>query len=216
MEGCMDNVHPISHIKVCCSPTIVTRNGFTDESEVLELMIKREPQKDPELVNKNWDRFLPQFKKRTLSKRKKPRNITDKFKKPYTVRPILPSVFITIRFLTVTSHYLLPLKNQRSTFRSSPESISSRKSVRSVPPEKSASKSRKRTGTRRREKERKTLFPLLKKATRKTIRRKGTKGKRKRNEGLGRRKKGRGLWKQRTEQMRMGGRYGLMNCILRV
>ena len=95
VEGCMDNVHPISHIKVCCSPTVVARNGFTDESGVLELMIKREPQKDPELVNENWNRFLPQFKKRTLSKRKKPRNITDKFKKPYTVRPILPSVFVT-------------------------------------------------------------------------------------------------------------------------
>ncbi|CAZ84029.1 unnamed protein product [Tuber melanosporum] len=70
VEGCMDNIHPIYHIK--------------------ELMIKRELQKDPELVNENWDRFLPQFKKRTLSKRKKPRKITDKSKKTYTPFPPAP------------------------------------------------------------------------------------------------------------------------------
>lgn len=43
--------------------------------------------KDPELKNENWERFLPHFKKRTLSKRKKPLKITDKSKKPYTPFP---------------------------------------------------------------------------------------------------------------------------------
>ena len=43
--------------------------------------------KDPELKNENWERFLPHFKKRTLSKRKKPMKITDKSKKPYTPFP---------------------------------------------------------------------------------------------------------------------------------
>ena len=43
--------------------------------------------KDPELKNENWERFLPHFKKRTLSKRKKPLRITDKSKKPYTPFP---------------------------------------------------------------------------------------------------------------------------------
>ena len=43
--------------------------------------------KDPELKNENWERFLPHFKKRTLSKRKKPFKITDKSKKPYTPFP---------------------------------------------------------------------------------------------------------------------------------
>jgi len=50
-------------------------------------MIKRELMKDPELANENWERFLPHFKKRTLSKRKKPLKITDKSKKPYTPFP---------------------------------------------------------------------------------------------------------------------------------
>lgn len=67
VEDCMANIHPIYHIK--------------------ELMIKRELMKDPELANENWERFLPHFKKRTLSKRKKPLKITDKSKKTYTPFP---------------------------------------------------------------------------------------------------------------------------------
>ena len=43
--------------------------------------------KDPELKNENWERFLPHFKRRTLSKRKKPLKITDKSKKTYTPFP---------------------------------------------------------------------------------------------------------------------------------
>ena len=50
-------------------------------------MIKRELAKDPELKNENWDRFLPHFKKRTLSKRRKPLKIVDKSKKVYTPFP---------------------------------------------------------------------------------------------------------------------------------
>ncbi|KAK4982661.1 ribosomal RNA assembly protein krr1 [Elasticomyces elasticus] len=64
---CMDNVHPIYHIK--------------------ELMIRRELAKDPELANENWDRFLPHFKKRNQSKRHKPFKVTDKSKKTYTPFP---------------------------------------------------------------------------------------------------------------------------------
>ena len=67
VEDCMRNIHPIYHIK--------------------ELMIRRELAKDPELKGENWDRFLPNFKKRTLSQRRKPFKITDKSKKPYTPFP---------------------------------------------------------------------------------------------------------------------------------
>ena len=47
-------------------------------------MIKRELQKDPALANEDWSRFLPQFKKRNVQ-RKKPAKINDKSKKVYTV-----------------------------------------------------------------------------------------------------------------------------------
>ncbi|ERF74787.1 KRR1 small subunit processome component [Endocarpon pusillum Z07020] len=67
VEDCMANIHPIYHIK--------------------ELMIKRELAKDPELVNENWERFLPHFKRRTLNKRRRPFKITDKSKKVYTPFP---------------------------------------------------------------------------------------------------------------------------------
>lgn len=67
VEDCMLNVHPIYHIK--------------------ELMIKRELAKDPELKNENWERFLPNFKKRSLNRRRKPLKVNDKSKKPYSPFP---------------------------------------------------------------------------------------------------------------------------------
>lgn len=67
VEDCMANIHPIYHIK--------------------ELMIKRELAQDPKLANENWDRFLPHFKKKTLSKRRKPLKVVDKSKKVYTPFP---------------------------------------------------------------------------------------------------------------------------------
>lgn len=70
VDDCMANIHPIYHIK--------------------ELMIKRELAKDPTLANESWDRFLPNFKKRTLSKRRMPFKVTDKAKKVYTPFPPAP------------------------------------------------------------------------------------------------------------------------------
>lgn len=67
VTDCMNNIHPIYHVK--------------------ELMIKRELAKDPDLANENWDRFLPNFKKRSTSKRLKPFKVTDKSKKVYTPFP---------------------------------------------------------------------------------------------------------------------------------
>ncbi|KAK1752064.1 hypothetical protein QBC47DRAFT_405267 [Echria macrotheca] len=70
VEDTMNNVHPIYLIK--------------------ELMIKRELAKDPALAHEDWSRYLPNFKKRTLSKRRVPHKVTDKSKKPYTPFPPAP------------------------------------------------------------------------------------------------------------------------------
>lgn len=64
-EDTMKNVHPIYNIKT--------------------LMIMRELAKDPKLKNENWERFLPKFASKNVSKRKQP--MKKKQKKPYTPFP---------------------------------------------------------------------------------------------------------------------------------
>ncbi|XP_011314763.1 KRR1 small subunit processome component homolog [Fopius arisanus] len=64
-EDTMKNIHPIYNIKA--------------------LMIKRELMKDPKLKNENWERFLPKFATKNLSKRKQPK--VKREKKPYTPFP---------------------------------------------------------------------------------------------------------------------------------
>lgn len=48
-------------------------------------MIKRELSKDPDLRVQNWDRFLPKFRHKNLSKRKEPKKKS--VKKEYTPFP---------------------------------------------------------------------------------------------------------------------------------
>ncbi|XP_055772025.1 KRR1 small subunit processome component homolog [Salvelinus fontinalis] len=61
----MKNIHPIYNIKT--------------------LMIKRELSKDPELRLQSWERFLPNFRHKNLTKRKEPKKKTTK--KEYTPFP---------------------------------------------------------------------------------------------------------------------------------
>lgn len=62
---CMKNIHPVYHVKT--------------------LMIKRELAKDPNLATEDWSRFLPKFKKKSTSTRRKPAVVREK--KAYTPFP---------------------------------------------------------------------------------------------------------------------------------
>ncbi|TMW55984.1 hypothetical protein Poli38472_008632 [Pythium oligandrum] len=64
VEDCFANIHPIYNVK--------------------RLMIKRELAKDPKLASENWERFLPEFKKKNVQT-KKPKTVHEK--KEYTPFP---------------------------------------------------------------------------------------------------------------------------------
>merc|ERR1712238_93813 len=62
---CMNNIHPVYNIK--------------------KLMIQKELAKDPKLQNEDWSRFLPQFQKKNVARRKP--NKVSKKKAGYTPFP---------------------------------------------------------------------------------------------------------------------------------
>lgn len=66
VHDCMKNIHPVYHIKT--------------------LMIKKELAKDPALAEEDWSRFLPTFKRKNTSKRRKPHVVNEK-QRTYTPFP---------------------------------------------------------------------------------------------------------------------------------
>lgn len=65
VEDTMKNIHPVYSLK--------------------ELMLKRELAKNPKLKNENWERYLPKYNSKNISKRKEPKKKREK--KPYTPFP---------------------------------------------------------------------------------------------------------------------------------
>jgi len=65
VEDTMRNIHPVYSLKA--------------------LMLKRELAKNPKLKNENWERYLPKYNSKNISKRKEPKK--KKVKKPYTPFP---------------------------------------------------------------------------------------------------------------------------------
>lgn len=131
IEDCMANIHPIYNIK--------------------ELMIKRELAKDPELANESWDRFLPNFKRRTLSSRRKPINVTDKAKKTYTPFPPAPEKSKVDLQIESGEYFLSKEAKQRATHEERREKQKERKVEKAkeresdfVPPEEGGRPKKKR------------------------------------------------------------------------
>jgi ribosomal RNA assembly protein len=113
--------------------------------------MKRELAKDPSLANEDWSRYLPNFKKRTLSKRRVPHNVVDKTKKTYTPFPPAPEKSKVDKQIESGEYFLGKEAKQRAAEAERAEKAKQKKEEKKrdrekelVPPEEKAAKSQKR------------------------------------------------------------------------
>jgi ribosomal RNA assembly protein len=116
--------------------------------------IKRELAKDPGLAHEDWSRYLPNFKKRTLSKRRTPFKVTDKAKKTYTPFPPAPEKSKVDQQIETGEYFLGKEAKHRAAEAERAEKAKQKKEEKKrerereyVPPEEGAGKPKKRKTT---------------------------------------------------------------------
>jgi ribosomal RNA assembly protein len=113
--------------------------------------IKRELAKDPALAQEDWSRYLPNFKKRTLSKRRTPFKVVDKAKKNFTPFPPAPEKSKVDVQIESGEYFLGKQAKQRAAEAERAEKAKTKKEEKKrerereyVPPEEGAAKTKKR------------------------------------------------------------------------
>lgn len=106
------------------------------------------------LAHEDWSRYLPNFKKRTLSKRRKPHKVTDKSKKTYTPFPPAPEKSKVDLQIESGEYFLGKEAKQRAAEAERAEKAKQKKEEKKrererefVPPEESSGKAKKRKTT---------------------------------------------------------------------
>lgn len=106
------------------------------------------------LAHEDWSRYLPNFKKRTLSTRRKPLKVTDKSKKTYTPFPPAPEKSKVDMQIESGEYFLGKEAKQRAAEAERTEKAKQKKEEKKrererefVPPEESSGKTKKRKTT---------------------------------------------------------------------
>jgi ribosomal RNA assembly protein len=130
VEDCMANIHPIYGIK--------------------ELMARQQLANDPAMAHESWDRFLPDYRKKSLSRRRIPHNVTDKTKKTYTPFPPPPEKSKVDLQIESGEYFLGTQEKQRAAHTERLEDQKQKKEAKRrertkdfIPPEESGTKERK-------------------------------------------------------------------------